>query len=146
VRKGLSLVEILIAASIMVAAMVPLWGLLGASHKQVTVSSDEVRASQIANEIIEQIENSNWFPVAGKIDFNIMKNSEIKIGTTQPLGISIGDYPDYLRPSGSVEIEKYPASGADVGRIVRLKISYSTKEKVGTEVKIYQVSTYIARK
>lgn len=145
-RRGLSLLEIIIAASIMVAAMVPLWGLMGASHKQITVSADEVRASQIANEIIEQIENSNWFPDAGEINFTFLKNSNVTIGNAQKTEISIGDYPDYLQPKGLLEIEKYPPTGMNTGRIIRLKIAYSGKDKVGKAVKTYQASTFIAGK
>ncbi|MDN5280120.1 MAG: hypothetical protein PWR01_4085 [Clostridiales bacterium] len=145
-RRGLSLVEILIASTIMVAAMVPLWGLLGSSHQQVTISADEVRASQMANEIIEQIENSNWFPDPGEINFTPVKDSMITVGTSKKVKIAIGDFPDYFKPDCRLEIEKYPASGDAYGRIVRLKVNYNAKDKVGNEVNTYQISTFIARK
>lgn len=143
-RNGLSLLEIIIAAGILVAAMVPLWGLMGSSHKQVTVSADEVRASQIAAEIFEQIENSNWFPDPGEVNFTLVKNGTIKIGTTLKLDLSVGDFPDYLEPKARLEIEKYPAAG--FGRILRLSIDYRPKDKVGLEVKTYQIATFIAKK
>jgi hypothetical protein len=142
-RRGLSLLEILIAAGIMVAAMVPLWGLMGSSHKQVTVSADEIRASQLANEILEQIENFRWFPDPGTISFSLVKNSKISIGSSRKIEVQVGDYPDYLAPQGMIEVEAYPAGNS--GRIVRLRIDYKTRERVGKEVKSYYISTFIAR-
>ena len=130
-RKGLSLLEILIAAGIMVAAMVPLWGLMGSSHKQVTVSADEVRASQLANEILEQMENLRWFPDPGEVSFSIIKNSKVAVGTNHRIDVAIGDFPEYLSP--------------EAGRILRLIINYKSKEQVGKEEKFYQVSTFVAR-
>ncbi|GAB4271991.1 MAG: hypothetical protein Kow0029_10200 [Candidatus Rifleibacteriota bacterium] len=145
-RKGLSLLEILVASAIMIAALVPLWGLMGSSHKQATISADEVRASQISNEIIEQIENSSWYPDQGEISFTPLKNGKVTIGVSKKLEISFGDYPDYLDPKGRLEIENYPTTGVSVGRIIRLILSYNTKEKVGKEIKAYQISTFIPRK
>lgn len=144
-RNGLSLLEILIAAGIMVAAMVPLWGLMGSSHKQITVSADEVRASQLANEILEQMENLHWFPDPGEVSFSILKNSKVSIGSNHRIDIEIGDFPDYLSPKGRVEVEKYPSSSPEAGRILRLIIDYKSKEHVGREDKFYQVSTFVAR-
>jgi hypothetical protein len=144
-KTGLSLVEILIAASIMVAAMVPLWGLLGSSHRQVTVSADEVRASQIANEIIEQIENSIWFPNPGQINFTPVSAGAIKIGGADGIDLAFSDFPEYLSLQGSLDIEKYPSTG-DSGRILSLKLAYKSRENVGKDNKKYEISTYIARK
>ena len=59
-NSGMSLVEILVACGILIGAMLPLWGLMGTSHKQASMSMDELRASQVAVEIIEQIENIGW--------------------------------------------------------------------------------------
>ncbi len=86
-RKGVSLLEILFASGIMVAAMVPLWGLMGSSHKQVTLSADEIRASQIAAEILEQIENSGWQPEVGEISFAPVSEGKISLaaGVTNDL-------------------------------------------------------------
>lgn len=144
-KKGLSLLEILIAAGIMVAAMVPLWGLMGSSHKQVTVSADEIKASQIANEILEQIENSKWFPDPGDISFTLLKNSKMTVGGSKKIEFTVGDYDDYLAPEGKIEIEKYPSTSINAGRIIRLKVFYKTKERVGKEKKTYQISTFVAR-
>ncbi|MEW6710390.1 MAG: type II secretion system protein [Candidatus Riflebacteria bacterium] len=143
-KGGMSLVEILVAAGILVAALVPLWGLLGSSHKQVTVSADEVRASQIANEILEQIENAGWASDLDSATFKPVKNSKITVGGKKPVELSFGDFPDYLDPEAEITIVKYPAGGSFSGRIFRLELSYKSKEKIGTAVKKYLISTFIA--
>jgi type II secretory pathway pseudopilin PulG len=145
-RKGLSLLEILIAAGIMIAAMVPLWGLMGSSHRQVVISADEVRASQIANEVLEQIENSQWLPEEGQVNFTPVRGGAIKIGGSNGINISFGDYPEYLDLQGVLEIEKYPVVSDSPGRILRLKMIYKAKEKMGSVNKQYMISTFIARK
>ncbi|MFZ5949116.1 MAG: type IV pilus modification PilV family protein [Candidatus Rifleibacteriota bacterium] len=141
---GMSLVEILVASTILVAALVPLWGLLGSSHKQITVSADEVRASQIANEILEQIENAGWASALDSATFKPVKNSKIKVGGKKPVELSFGDFPDYLDPEVEITMVKYPAGGSFSGRIIRLELSYKSKEKVGTAVKKYQISTFVS--
>ncbi len=145
-RNGLSLLEIMIATGILVAAMVPLWGLMGASHKQVTISADEIKVSQLALEIIEQIENSQWTPVEGEMSFSPGSNSSISLGSKSKINIQIGEFPDYLKLKGKVEISGYPTGKPDKGKIVNLKLFYNPKEKVGKEDKVYSISTYIPGK
>lgn len=143
--RGMSLLEILIAAGIMIAAMVPLWGLMGSSHKQVTVSADEVRASQLANEILEQIECLGWFPEHGQVSFDPVKNARIKVGSNPKLELEFGEFPDYLEPRVVLEIEKYPASGSFSGRIIRCRLDYKPKDAVGKSVKTFFSTTFVSR-
>ena len=144
-RQGISLIEILIASGIMIAAMVPLWGLLGSSHKQVTLSADEIKTSQLAVEIIEQIENSQWWPENGEISFTPLSNSKTTIGVTKKLEVQIGIYPEYLDLKGMLKIEKYPPTGVESGKVIRLILNYKSKEKVGTPEKTYELATFIGR-
>lgn len=143
--RGISLLEILVASGILVTAMVPLWGLMGSSHKQVTLSADEIKVSQLAVEILEQIENSHWWPEIGEKSFEPLSNGKISLGTTSKLDLQIGSYPAYLDLKATVKIEKYPATGDDTGKIIRLLLKYKTKEKVGTPVKDYELSTFLSR-
>jgi type II secretory pathway pseudopilin PulG len=143
-NNGITLLEVLVAAAIMVAAMVPLWGLLGTSHQQVIVSADEVRAGQLANEILEQIENSGWLPDPGQISFDLVKNSSVSVGPAAEVSLKTGDFPDYMKPQVTLDIEKYPADAVKAGRLLQLQLNYQLREKVGKEVKTYQISTFIA--
>lgn len=145
-RWGISLIEVLVASAIMVAALVPLWGLMGSSHKQVTLSADEIKASQLAVEILEQIENSQWWPDAGEISFKPLSEGKLTIGTTSKIDLQIGNFPEYMDLKTTIKIEKYPATGQEAGRIVRLILNYKSKEKVGTPEKDYELSTYLSKK
>lgn len=144
-RRGLSLIEILIASVLLVATLVPMWGLMGASHRQITISSDEIRASQIALEIIEQIENSGWFPQAGDIHFTPVANGAVRLGGTSGIEVQIGEFPEYFALKGRIEVDGFPASGANSGRVVRVILFYTPREVVGEQEKSYQVSTFINR-
>lgn len=144
--RGISLLEILVASSIMVAAMVPLWNLMGSSHKQVTLSADEIKTSQLAVEILEQIENSNWWPENGEIGFSPVSEGRIVLGTTAKLEVSIGSFPEYLDLKGTLAIARHPPTGNEVGKIVRLILNYKTREKVGNPEKTYELSTFLSRK
>ncbi len=143
--RGISLLEILVASCILVAAMVPLWGLMGSSHKQVTLSADEIKTSQLAVEMLEQIENSQWWPEIGDIGFAPISEGKITLGTTSKINLQIGSFPAYLDLKATLKIDRYPAAGGETGRIVRLILQYKTKEKVGTPVKDYELSTYLSR-
>ncbi len=143
--RGISLLEILVASGILVAAMVPLWGLMGSSHKQVTLSADEIKASQLAVEMLEQIENSQWWPENGDISFDPVSEGKVSLGTTSKINLQIGSFPAYFDLKATMKIDKYPAAGAETGKIVRLILQYKTKEKVGTPVKDYELSTYLSR-
>ncbi|GAB1353955.1 MAG TPA: hypothetical protein PLK28_07340 [Candidatus Rifleibacterium sp.] len=145
-RKGVSLLEILFASGIMVAAMVPLWGLMGSSHKQVTLSADEIRASQIAAEILEQIENSGWQPEVGEISFAPVSEGKISLGATSKIDVHVGSFPAYMEVEARLKIDKHPATGPEYGKIVRLILNYKSKEKVGTPQKDYELSTFIGRR
>lgn len=144
-KRGFSLLEILIASGIMIAAMVPLWDLLGSSHKQVTLSADEIKTSQLAVEILEQIENSQWWPDNGEISFTPLSGSRTTIGTSKKLEVQIGNFPEYLDLKAVLNIDKFPTTGVEAGKVVRLTLSYKTKEKVGTAEKSYDLSTFISR-
>jgi type II secretory pathway pseudopilin PulG len=148
-KKGMSLLEIIVATCILVAAMVPLWGLMGSSHKQVTISADEIRASQIAMEILEQIENSGWNPDAAAytspISFTPQPNSKVMIIPKEKIEVQFGNYPDYLKLKGKIEVEAYSEDDKEIGKVIRVEVLFSPKEKVGKAQKSYLASTFIAK-
>ena len=146
-RRGISLLEILIASGIMVAAMVPLWVLMGTSHKQVTLSADEIRVSQLAVEILEQIENKGWIPEDGDFAFTPQSGKVISLGSTVKVDVQIGSYPEYLALKGNIKVSRYPTSIAktEIGKVMRLMFIYKSKEKVGDEDKDYELSTFVSR-
>lgn len=135
-KRALSLVEILISTTILLAAIVPLWGLMGSSNQQIMRSSDEIMASQITVEILEQIENYVDIDALPKgeddetLSFNL--NSEgaitIKEGITP---IKVGSFGDYFMPKLSISSEPQYDNSEDsklVGRIVTLELEYKSKE------------------
>lgn len=145
IRKGISLLEVLIASSIMVAAMVPLWGLLGSSHRQVTLSADEIRASQLAVEVLEQIENSAIMPENGEYSFTPLSGAVSKVGNTRKIDLRIGEFPDYFDMKAVLDISRFPATGNEIGKTVKLLLKYKSKEKVGSEEKTYELATFVGR-
>lgn len=144
-KRGVSLLEILIASGIMIAAMVPLWGLMGSSHKQVTLSADEIRVSQLAVEILEQIENKNWLPVDDVYPLILQSNKLISVGTADKIDLQISSYPEYLVPTAKIKVSRYPAApDPEVGKIMQLVVNYKSKEHVGEEDKRYELSTFVS--
>ncbi|PKL49924.1 MAG: hypothetical protein CVV42_04500 [Candidatus Riflebacteria bacterium HGW-Riflebacteria-2] len=144
-RRGVSLLEILIASGIMITAMVPLWGLMGSSHKQVTLSADEIRVSQLAVEILEQIENIGWNPADGNYPVAADSGKQISIGTADKINVQIGSYPAYLTVTGMLNVKTYPPPpGAGTGKIMSLLLNYKSKEQVGDENKSYELSTFVS--
>ncbi|PKL44662.1 MAG: hypothetical protein CVV41_04665 [Candidatus Riflebacteria bacterium HGW-Riflebacteria-1] len=145
-RRGISLLEILIASGIMVTAMVPLWGLMGSSHKQVTLSADEIRVSQLAVEILEQIENKAWIPADGEFAFAPASGKLISIGNALKVDVQVGSYPEYLDLKGKIKVSRYPpeTSKTEIGKVMRLMFVYKSKEKVGDEDKEYELSTFVS--
>ena len=57
-NRGLSLVEIMVGLAILLVAMVPIWGLMGSSHQQVMRSADEIKVSELAIELLEQLQRN----------------------------------------------------------------------------------------
>lgn len=139
-RAGLSLVEVLIASGILLAAMLPLWGLMGSSHKQATMSMDELRASQIAVEILEQIENSGW---TGNVSDVVLIND----GTTKladNLDIALGEFPEYQKFTLSITTTEV-SNPENLGKILQLTINYFSKEQTNNnEPKTYTIGTFLA--
>lgn len=146
-KRGISLLEILIASGVMVAAMVPLWGLMGSSHKQVTLSADEIRVSQLAVEILEQIENKGWLPQDGDFAMTPVSGKLLSIGSTVKVDVQVGSFPEYLSLSGKIIVSRYPAatSKPEIGKVIRLMFNYKSKEQVGKEDKSYELSTFVSR-
>ena len=136
-KRGLSLVEILIAAAILLAAMIPLWGLMGTSHKQVIRSADEVKASQLAVEILEQLENSHNLECLPKDESNEYSfNSEgvATVGGAAGITLHFGKFDEYLMPkfvlsSSPVYNKARGDESEEIGRIVSVTIIYNSKEK-----------------
>lgn len=84
---GITLVEVLIAAVLLAFTMIPLWGLMGSSHKQAMTSADELRLAQIATEILEQYE-------AGVLTEEL-SNKQLQINGFED-NPKHSDYPSYI--------------------------------------------------
>lgn len=145
-NRGFSLVEVVVAASILVAAMIPLWGLLGSSHRQVTVSTDEIKVSEIATSIIEQIENSDVFPDNGTVTFSPKSDATIVLSKINNLNLSFPEYAKYLNLSGAINITNFPTSSSDGGKLLKLRMKYSPKAKIGKKVKTFEIASYLSRR
>ncbi len=131
-RKAITLIEILIAIAVFLVAIIPLWGLMGSSHQQVIRSADEIKISQIAIEILEQIENNNSFsylPEEGVVkEFNLNSGGVISLGERD---IQLGIFDDYLMPKlqlFTLDVKDIVSDEVVIGRIVTLIIEYNSKE------------------
>ena len=133
-RKAVTLIEILIAIAVFLIAIIPLWGLMGSSHQQVVRSADEIRISQIAIEILEQIENKNTFsylPEEGVVkEFNLHSGGVISLGEDPSIDINLGTFDEYLIPKLCLITIDVNNDNNDmlIGRIVELAIDYKSKE------------------
>ena len=133
-RRAVSLVEILIASAIFLAAVVPLWGLMSSSHQQVLRSADEIKASQLTIEILEQIENSqniNCLPDENNVkEFSLQSGDKIILGTGS-LELKVGTFEEYLKPQLTIfstsEVDSLNDE-REIGRVVHLVMSYKSKE------------------
>ncbi len=141
-KCGLSLVEILIATGIFLIAMIPIWGLMGSSHQQVMRSSDEIKASQLTVEVLEQMENNlslSILPGDGEETDWINLNSEggLTLGKdSNKKTIKIGSFDSYFLPQLKISCESvmnWFSDEKEVGRIVTLTMKYRSKE--GRELK-----------
>lgn len=136
-KQGLSLVEILIAAAILLVAMVPLWGLMGSSHQQVMRSADEIRASQIAVEILEQLENNfsprELPPEDSPKEYNLNSGGVVTISDSSPTVVKIGHFDSYFMPKLFIETTSMKSSAEgredqEIGRLVTVMLKYKSKE------------------
>ena len=133
-KKGISYVEIIIATAIFLVAAIPLWGLMGSSHQQVVRSADEIKASQIAIEILEQIENTHNVKCLPDdvAEFDLQSGGVIKLGSEDlPIEIKVGDFEDYMSPklylSSNPHLDTF-TDQVEIGRVVTLELEYNSKE------------------
>ncbi|MBR4329421.1 MAG: hypothetical protein IKO19_03805 [Candidatus Riflebacteria bacterium] len=134
-KRGISLVEILIASAVFLAAVIPLWGLMGSSHQQVVRSADEIKASQLTVEILEQIENSQNIEFLPEDDtekeFVLESGGEISIGGETPVVFKVGDFEEYMEPHLVLSAYSIKDGFIDeivIGRVVTLVLNYKSKE------------------
>ena len=134
-RKAISLVEIIIAAVVFLAAAIPLWGLMGSSHQQVLRSADEIKASQIVVELLEQIENShNLGCLPNDNDektFNLQSGESITLGSSPSIELKVGAFDDYMAPTlyiSSAVAKDAINDDKVIGRTVFLVMDYKSKE------------------
>ena len=134
-KRGMSLVEILIASAVFLAAVIPLWGLMGSSHQQVVRSADEIKASQLTVEILEQIENShniNCFPEDDvEKEYVLKSGEELSLGSEPPVVLKVGTFEEYLQPHLFVSAYSVKDGFVDeivIGRVVTLVMKYRSKE------------------
>ena len=122
-NNGVTLVEVIVASVILVIAMIPLWGLMGSSHKQAMSSSDELRLAQIASEILEQIEAGKNIPTEGELFPNGSEDT-----------IKHVDFPSYI------ESIKFKITTEDDPPIRRITVSY--KDKTVDKTRQYTVAGF----
>ncbi len=135
-KHGMSLVEIMVSILIFLASMVPLWGLMGTSTQQVVRFSEEIVASQLTVEILEQIKNSHAINVfSGDNDtyhFTLTPGSAINIGNqTSALTVNVGTFETYLAPELTISSEVVKNKflpEKTIGRIITLEMRYKSKE------------------
>ena len=134
-KRGISLVEILIASAVFLASVIPLWGLMGSSHQQVMRSADEIKASQITIEILEQLENSQnikCLPEEGDgKEFNLESGGELTLGSEPPVVLKVGTFDEYMAPKlliSSFAIKDGYMDEVVIGRVVDLIMEYKSKE------------------
>ena len=134
-KRGISLVEILIASTVFLAAVIPLWGLMGSSHQQVVRSADEIKASQLTVEILEQIENSQnikCLPEDGEEkEFNLESGGELNLGSETPVALKVGTFDEYMEPHLVITAYTIKDGYNDelvIGRVVSLFMNYKSKE------------------
>ena len=131
-KKAITLVEILIAISILVSAIIPIWGLIGSSNQQVMKSYDEIKASQLTIEILEQIENYCFAELLpddddGK-DYKLSSNGTITLNDDSAV-IQVGSFEDYFNPTLNIFSNPlFDNQGKLMGCIVSLTMYYKTKE------------------
>ncbi len=147
-KKAITLVEILIATAILLSAIIPIWGLIGSSNQQVMKSYDEIKASQITMEILEQIENYCYadslpYDENGK-DYSLGSNGTIKISDNSPI-IQVGSFEDYFRPKLNIVARPLYIGNEDkpFGSLVSLTFNGKTKE--GHDL-IYELRGFVSAK
>lgn len=137
IKRGFSLVEILIGIIILVISTLPLWGLMGSTHQQVIKSSDELNISQLTVEILEQLEyyySPIDFPGDGfeKKDISLNVGEEITL-VDGKRKLKIGHFDTYLEPKLSINIPSLSNAEKKIGCIVSLVMKYKNKEKHNQE-------------
>jgi hypothetical protein len=45
----------------------------------------------------------------------------------------------------NIVVTRFSSSGDETGKVVRLRLTYKTKEKVGIEDKVYELGTFVGR-
>ena len=149
--KGLSLVEIMVSILIFLASIVPMMGLMGSSTQNVVRFSEEIIASQLTIEILEQIKNSHAVNIfSGDNDsysFALTPDSTINIGNqTSALTVNVGTFETYLSPKLTINTEvvknKFSAEKT-IGRIITLEMKYKSKE--GKELS-YKLRGFVSAK
>ena len=134
-KRGISLVEILIASAVFLAAVIPLWGLMGSSHQQVVRSFDEIKASQLTIEILEQLENSQNIKCLPEDDvpkeFTLESGGELSLGGETPVVLKVGTFDEYMAPTlvmSAYSIKDGFIEEIVIGRVVTLVLNYKSKE------------------
>ncbi|MBQ2592942.1 MAG: hypothetical protein II567_06645 [Candidatus Riflebacteria bacterium] len=134
-KRGMSLVEILIASAVFLAAVIPLWGLMGSSHQQVTRSADEIKASQLTVEILEQLENSQNIKCLPEDntekEYKLESGGEISLGSEPPVVLKVGTFDEYMSPNlviSAKTIDDGYNNQYVIGCVVTLEMNYKSKE------------------
>ena len=131
-KKAITLVEILIAIAILISAILPIWGLIGSSNQQVMKTYDEIKASQLTIEILEQIENYYYSEQLPDDDdgknYNLSSNGTLSLNSDSTV-IQIGSFDDYFTPTLNIFSNPlFDNQGKLIGSIVSLTLYYRTKE------------------
>ncbi|NLM17798.1 MAG: hypothetical protein GX221_08795 [Candidatus Riflebacteria bacterium] len=133
-KRGISLVELMVAAFILILAMLPLWGLLGSSHERVARTSDEILAGQMALEVAEQLEQTGFLPETGEVSPDADGKLLLTRGS-RTLTCLISPFDPYFEPkfAFSSEIVGSPSIESPTrGYVVHIDLSFKTKVDPGS--------------
>lgn len=134
-NRGLSLVEIMVGLAILLVAMVPIWGLMGSSHQQVMRSADEIKASELAIELLEQLQNIgnvDCLPNDGEESkYTLNSGGAVPLDEDGAVSLKVGTFEEYFMPklfiSSSNVYDGFTGERV-IGRVVSLCIQYKSKE------------------
>ncbi len=78
------------------------------------------------------------------ISFTPVSGGKCVVGNSG-ITLLVGEFPDYFDLRANIVVTRFSSSGDETGKVVRLRLTYKTKEKVGIEDKVYELGTFVGR-
>ncbi|MBI3040010.1 prepilin-type N-terminal cleavage/methylation domain-containing protein [bacterium] len=146
--RGFSLIEVVIAAAIAMAAILPLYYLLGSSNVQVAVSADEILVTNLAIELLDQAENLHFMELNKSFSENLplKSNSWIVLKKLSNQKVCIGEFPGYLELDGVFNVSPIHADVPkfqNLGLKIDFELSFFPKERLGNRKKTIKFSSLV---